>query len=423
LKPNPQAKKPAKDDVPVVRSAPAKDAAKPAPRPGTPGQGTVDPYAFWLDFFTKTRFKTPTDAQNSLFETVADLRKAGKIDHVEAAIKAFMQPTTHGKDAQPWMYEVLVLCLESRKKDDPAAKDATAREVRQTIGYAAHLAKKLKSPVDLRRVADMLILRNEYGTVGDPGFQTSVAELVDLATKNLPSDPYAPMMSINLATHDKDPKRMGEAAEQLLSLGWPGYDDKVRRDVKEQVKKMADALRVDNKSDEAEALMARLAESEARDVFLRLTWKGVSDIDMSVAEPLGATAQYHNPRTVFGGAIIKNGYGSHPEEVYVCPRAFDGAYTVAVEKVVDDDPAKPVNEATLEIILHEGTAEETRETRKINLSKPEPVVFKLTGGRRKEVLPFFVTKPEPVAAAAPRPKAAPKGAARPAPGPQGVPFR
>ena len=44
------------------------------------------------------------------------------------------------------------------------------------------------------------------------------------------------MMSINLAIHDKDPRRMADAAERLLSLGWPGFDDKVRRDVKEQVK-------------------------------------------------------------------------------------------------------------------------------------------------------------------------------------------
>ena len=30
------------------------------------------------------------------------------------------------------------------------------------------------------------------------------------------------MMSINLAQKTKDPKRMGDAVERLLSLGWPG---------------------------------------------------------------------------------------------------------------------------------------------------------------------------------------------------------
>ncbi len=133
----------------------------------------------------------------------------------------------------------------------------------------------------------MMVLRNYYGTVGDPGFETNIGELVDLAAELLPTDQYAPIMSINLAAHDKDPKRMADAAERLLSLGWPGYDDKVRHDVKEQVQKLADALKVDGKTDEAEALMTRLAESEARDVFIRLTWKGEADVDMSVAEPYG----------------------------------------------------------------------------------------------------------------------------------------
>ena len=124
---------------------------------------------------------------------------------------------------------------------------------------------------------------------------------------------------------------------------------------------LADVLRTDGKSEEADALMASLARSEGRDVYVKLTWKGEADIDMSIAEPHGQTAGYQNPRTVFGGAIIKNGYGSHPEEVYVCPRGFDGSYTIVVDKVVDYDEAKPVLEATLEVILHEGTAEEHRQ--------------------------------------------------------------
>ena len=43
------------------------------------------------------------------------------------------------------------------------------------------------------------------------------------------------------------------------------------------------------------------------------------------------TANYEIPRTVFGGALIKNGYGSHPEEIYVCPRGFNGKYTIRVK--------------------------------------------------------------------------------------------
>ena len=76
--------------------------------------------------------------------------------------------------------------------------------------------------------------------------------------------------------------------------------------------------------------------SEARDLFIRLTWTGDADFDLAVDEPLGATATYLTPRTVFGGSIVKNGYGRHPEEVYVCPRGFDGDYTIKVETIYNN---------------------------------------------------------------------------------------
>jgi hypothetical protein len=389
-----------------------------APAAGAGG----DIYKFWTDFFATTPFKTPAEADNTLFATVGDLIKAKKFNHAEAAIKAFLN-SSHNKDAKPWMYEMLVLCIEARKGANGEPLEKNEATVKQSIGYAARLAKKSKNPDDLVRVADMMVLRGYYGQVGDPGYQTNIAEMVDLAAQKAPGHWVPPMMSMKLAAHDKDPKRMAAASERLLSLGWPGIlDDRIHHDVKDDVKQLADALKSEGRLAEADALMAGLAESEARDVYLRLTWKGEADIDMSVAEPLGATANFRNPRTVFGGAIIKNGFGSHPEEVYVCPRAFKGDYTIVIEKIVDYDATKPVLEATLEVILHEGTAEEQRETHKINLARPDPIVFKLDKGRRKEVLPFIAPpQPAPVVAGA-KPKEAKKNATPPA-APRGAPFR
>ena len=390
----------------------ATPAAKNASKAAAPGAIGNDPFKYWDDYFARTKYKTPAEAENDLFTTVSEMFKAKRLDYAEAAIKSFLKPEHHQKDAQPWMYELLVKCIESRKGGDAEARKRDERDIQQTIGFAAFLAKRTRNPKDLIRVADMLVLRGLYGPVGAPGYRTNIGELIDMAAEKEPANAYPPMMSVNLALHDKDPKRMADAAERLLSLGWPGIDDKMRRDVKEQVKALADSLKVDGKAEESDALMARLAESEARDVYIRLTWKGEADIDMSVAEPLGATAKFQVPRTVLGGAIVKNGYGSHPEEVYVCPRAFDGDYAIAVEKIVDYDEAKPVNEATLEVILHEGTAEERREAHKINLLKPEPIVVRMPKGkgRRKVVLPY-VASPEAPTVAAPKPKDDPKKAA------------
>ena len=229
------------------------------------------------------------------------------------------------------------------------------------------------------------------------------------------------MMSVNLALKTKDPARMGDAAERLLSLGWPGvnFDEQMRKDVAEQVNKLVQALKDDGKTDEAASLAARLVASQARDVVVVLSWTGEADLDLAVEEPLGATACFKTPRTVFGGAIISNGFGKHPEEVYSCPRAFDGDYKVRVETIYTDE-AKPVTEAKLVVITHEGAeVGEKRQEYTINLAKPSPVVVHLTGGRRKEVLPFIARPSPPPRSRSPRRRRRPRKRRGP-PGPPGA---
>ena len=135
--------------------------------------------------------------------------------------------------------------------------------------------------------------------------------------------------------------------------------------------------------------MDQLRESLARDVYIRLTWDGYADFDLAVDEPLGVTASYDLPRTVFGGSIIKNGFGAHPEEVYVCPRGFDGDYTVHIRTIWADEK-KPVVQLKLETIVHEGTAQEQKEVHVLRPDKLDKTfVVHLSGGRRKTVLPYI----------------------------------
>ncbi len=94
-------------------------------------------------------------------------------------------------------------------------------------------------------------------------------------------------------------------------------------------------------------------------------------------------------RTVFGGSIVKNGYGNHPEEIYVCPRGFDGNYAVRISTVYTN-PEKPPTRLTLETITHEGTSQEQKQSYELTpVNAGQAVVVHLTGGRRKNVLPFF----------------------------------
>ena len=343
----------------------------------------LDPFLVWDSYY-----KSHNEKPAQLYDTVAPLltdkiNKELSLGHAEAAIKAYLN--YHGKQAEPWMYEWLIKTIEARKGPES--------EVKTAIGYAGALAKRNKNPNDLVRVADMMVVRNLYGPIGAPRYETNIGELVDLAAEKVPHNAIPLMMSVNLAGKTKDPQRMADAAERLLALGWPGFDDKMRADLRTQVKLLENALRDEGRADEAENLARSVADSEVRDVYVSLKWAGEADLDLVVEEPLGATAQYATPRTVFGGALIKNGFGKHPEEVYVCPRGFSGDYKIRVETIFTDE-ANPAKDVILTVITHEGGADEKRQETRLDLGKLQPVIVPLVGGRRKDVLPY-IAPPEP----------------------------
>jgi hypothetical protein len=350
-------------------------------------------------------YRTHEEKTTDLREKVALLNVNRKFRDVQAVLVGYL--TYHPKQSEPWMYEALALAIKMNGGGEA--------DVRKALGYAADLAVRSRNPNNLVSVADQMLLMGDIRRVG---------ALLDQATELVPHRAEPLMMSIILAQKTKDPKRMGESVERLLSLGWPGLDEAVRRDARKQVEALAKSLTEEGRAAEADALLARLPEAEARDLFVRLSWLGEADLDLVVGEPLGATAKVSTPRTVFGGAIVKNGFGAHPEEVYTCPRGFDGEYTIRVETIANDEK-KPALKATLEIITHEGTPQEHKETKTIAVpagGKPSaPVKVTLTGGRRKRALPFVA--PEVVAppslAGPSRPGASggatPKGAAEAAP--------
>jgi hypothetical protein len=376
-------KKPELGDQPQIKAAtPAAQAGKEPRMIAIPGgkpsprrsAGTHDPNAYWNDYFKRL------DEQPALvLETLIFLREEKKDAEVEACLRAYL--TQRNNRALPWMYEMLAVAVEARK--------GTRDEVKTLLGYAAVLAIKSKNPNDLLSVADFLHRRGIYEQVGYQKNLTTAGELIDHAIEKIPHRVEPFLMSILVASKTKDAARMGSTAEKVLSLGWPGNDEQTRREVRNQVDALAKILREDGKEKEADELLARMPLALSRDLYIRLSWDGLDDIDLLVDEPHGTTAQlFKTPRTILGGAIVTNGFGKHPQEIYVCPRAFSGKYTVRVDKVFQPD-TNPVTTANLEVITHEGTDKEKRETFKIDLSKPEPIVINLEAGRRTETLPLF----------------------------------
>jgi hypothetical protein len=321
---------------------------------------------YWNEYFRKH-----DESSAQLRETLALLNRSGKFVDVHAALRGYL--TQRPRNRESWMYVAYAIATEENK--------GRPEDVKTSLNYAADMAQRSHNPNDLVRAADQLLIR---------GYCERVGPLLDEAAARVPHRAEPLRMAILLAQKTKDPKRMSEAIDRLLSLGWPGNDDYVRLDARKQAEQLAATLREEQRGGEADALLASLPAAEARDVFIRLTWDGDADYDLIVEEPLGAQAQFSMPRTVFGGSILKNGYGSHPEEAYACPRGFDGPYTVRIATIYTD-PKKLPTRLTVEAITHEGTPEEHREVFKLVPGDPraKPVVVTLTGGRRKSVLPFL----------------------------------
>jgi tetratricopeptide (TPR) repeat protein len=367
---------PGRNDPPTIKSGRAKDPARQL-IPIQPGGASllpakrkpIDRLQFWLNYFTT--HGEEKDAVPRFREDLAVLNAYKKFEDVRCSLTAFM--IKHPKLVEPWMYNALALAIkENRGSED---------DFRKALKFAGDTAERSHNPNHLVNAADLLFLNGEYARAG---------KLIDEATERVPHQSIPLMMSINLALATRDPARMAGSIDRLLSLGWPGEDDKLRRDARRVAEALAKSLREAGRDKDADELLARLHDSEARDLFIRLTWAGRAALDLSVEDPLGVTCGITMTRSVSGGSLVKNAHGKNAECVYVCPRAFDGEYKVHVDTFFND-PEKPAATALLEVITHEGTPEEHKETHTIVLSSKgaSPVVVKVKGGRRKVAMPFL----------------------------------
>ncbi len=367
-------------------------------RVGEPTKSAGDAFSRWSEFY-KSHPDSPWQLLNLLGQW-RDIEKGDKNAskanaEIEGILKAYL--THNGKQAQSWMYEQLAVAIELNK--------GSANEVKESLDWAAELAQREGEPNAMLSVVDSLMIRNYGDTVGPAGHKVQVADLIKKIADKVPHRGEPLMMGVLLAGRRKDPALMTWSTNRLLALGWPGMDDDVRANLREKTETLAEALKKDDRKEEAEQLLDGFSESWPRDILITLTWEGYGDLDLRIEEPLGATACYLTPRTVFGGSLVKNGFGKHPEEVYVCPRGFDGDYAVRVESMTND-PKDPIHDVKLEVVLHEGAPNEERRTYDVKLDSKKPVVATLKGGRRKEALPFIgaLTTEELLKASAPRKK-------------------
>lgn len=350
----------------------------------------VDPTVFWDQYYADPK---ANDDPEDVLALVSLLRVDKKFRDIEGVLRGYLRH--HSDLAEVWMYDTLVIAIDINKGD--------MEEAKTLVGYAAHLARQSENPNDLFQVADILLMRNWLEPIGADGYKANLGEILERLEKRVPHriEPY--LMNMLLAERTQNPARMADAAESILSLGWPGRDEGIRREIRARADSLAKTLRADDRGAEAKAMLERIGESGVIDLSIKLKWKGTADLDLIVEEPLGAKANYDTPRTVFGGSLISNGRGTKPEqqaeEAYICPRAFDGTYKIQVKSIYNspEDPKQKVHTAELEIITQLGSGKQKKETFVVTVDQEPiaPISFNLSGGRRTEVLPFLAPQPAP----------------------------
>ena len=165
--------------------------------------------------------------------------------------------------------------------------------------------------------------------------------------------------------------RLGEARDRLRAIvDGEEAPEAVRYPAKQRLGQVLGALRREALADEDAEGAATLAETLAalelpggldNDIKVFLTWDtDRTDVDLHVVNPAGEVVKYDHKEGRFGGELfddVTTGYGP---ESFTARRAAPGRYQVRVHFY--GAPRGELREARGEVavVLHEGTAQETR---------------------------------------------------------------
>jgi uncharacterized membrane protein YgcG len=153
-------------------------------------------------------------------------------------------------------------------------------------------------------------------------------------------------------------------------------------------------MRNQGQASQAEEFRKQLDEAQARDCFVKVSWTGDADIDLTVQEPTGAVCTFSNPRTSGGGVMQGDTYtkikssgndgSSEYSQSYALPQGFNGQYKVLVRRLWGQVATGKV---TVDVFTHFGTNNAVHIRKQIPVSERDALVtFDLNGGRRTEPL-------------------------------------
>ncbi len=336
-----------------------------AARPAAP-KSDLDPRKIWQDALAQG-VKDP-----GLIIAVADyLVEHGKFDHAAEFLKADLRL---GIVARPWVYEALAIALKESK------------------GSLEDIERAELSAVDLEPQDAQGFLRASRAMGEFKRYDRALAfcRQASLLQPDAPQ-PYAD--ALLYAELGKDSDAMQWAAGNLLGRDWPTESDDLHARAREKLKALIDVLRSERRDAEAGRMSAAAELDRQRDLVVKLTWQSEADLDLEVREPIGTVCSFQKRMTSGGGTLIGDTLEDRNSETYVAAQGFPGDYQITVRRVW----GRPLgSKATVEIIQHQGTPEETHQRETVVFDRSHTMTFHLATGRRTslaQVPPAPLRKP------------------------------
>lgn len=294
---------------------------------------------------------------------VLTLNSAEQHEHVISVIQSAL---INGQ-AQPWMYEVLALSMEltGRPRDDIervvlSLSDFGAADFGSMMMSAAYLTQFG------RREASLRLYRQASALVPER------------------AEPY--ILGLKHARHVKSAEDVEWAACGILRHAWTRDFAELHREAENAALEAEQRLQTGGDAAGADRLKAAVAEARTRDLIVRLHWSGGGDLDLIVEEPSGAACSFQNRETPGGGVLTHDGYGPDAKncfEEYVCAQGVRGEYRLRVRHAWGQIVG---GRATLTVVRHAGSPDETVESHPIVLGAEETVVrVDLPDGRRTQL--------------------------------------
>jgi hypothetical protein len=226
----------------------------------------VDVAAHWEKFFATQR-PAPAAVREAVRQLMANRKYASTTALISAALR-------HDQ-AQPWMYEALVLAMQLNFRP--------REEIERAIMSAADFAD---NATDLMSLGHYLVQNNMDRRA--LGIFRQVSRMEPLRP-----EPY--LLGLRAAQRIDDLEGLKWATLGILRQVWSRKQIEVWKTADRVAKDLVARLKAQNRQREAAEYEAALQQAGVRDCAIVVSWTGEADVDILVEEPSGSVCSLRNP--------------------------------------------------------------------------------------------------------------------------------